>query len=148
MKFEVLLKEKRKRVRWVNSQQDPLLILDLFIGFRLKPLASFTLKKIKKRDNQEVSHTYMHNHPKLDLEIKSKRDYQLEKTKWPTSDHPRSDQYTSGAGQSILSLRVFLAPCRNLPPFREVRTYAPHPPPFSLPQLFLVIYSLSTVPVL
>ena len=147
MKFEVLLKEKRKR--WVNSQQDPLLILDLFIGFRLKPLASFTLKKIKKRDNQEVSHTYMHNHPKLDLEIKSERDYQLEKTKWPTSDHPRSDQYTSGAGQSALSICVFLAP-RAEPSLRfgRVRTCAVLPPPFSLPQLFIVIYSLSTVPVL
>ena len=146
MKFEVLLKEKRKR--WVNSQQDPLLILDLFIRLRLKPLASFTLKKNIQEIIKRLLHTFIHNNPKLDLEIKSERDYQLEKTKWPTSDHPRSDQYTSGAGQSILSLRVFLAPCRNLPPFREVRTYAPHPPPFSLPQLFLVIYSLSTVPVL
>ena len=58
----------------------------------------------------------MHNHPKLDLEIKSERDYQLEKTKWPTSDHPRSDQYASGAGPSCTNMvACFSLPAVNLP---------------------------------
>ena len=58
----------------------------------------------------------MHNHPKLDLEIKSERDYQLEKTKWPTSDHPRSDQYASGARPLCTGkVACFSLPTANLP---------------------------------
>ena len=58
----------------------------------------------------------MHNHPKLDLEIKSERDYQLEKTKWPTSDHPRSDQYASGSTLFCTDkVACFSLPAVNLP---------------------------------